>query len=59
VGLTAGPLAAQPSIEPVARDLAFPTNMAFAPDGRILFTEKNHSRLRAWDKPLTCSSLSV
>jgi glucose/arabinose dehydrogenase len=46
VGSTAGPLAAQPSIEPVARDLAFPTNMAFAPDGRILFTEKETGNVR-------------
>jgi Glucose / Sorbosone dehydrogenase len=39
-------LAAQPSIELVAEDLAFPTNMAFAPDGRIFFTEKETGDVR-------------
>jgi len=38
-------LAAQPSIELVAEDLAFPTNMAFAP-GRIFFTEKETGDVR-------------
>jgi glucose/arabinose dehydrogenase len=39
-------LAAQPLVEPVASDLAFPTNMAFAPDGRIFFTEKETGNVR-------------
>ncbi|HET7868701.1 MAG TPA: PQQ-dependent sugar dehydrogenase [Actinomycetota bacterium] len=39
-------LAAQPSVVPVADDLAFPTNMAFAPDGRIFFTEKETGDVR-------------
>ena len=39
-------LAAQPSVEPVATELAFPTNMAFAPDGRIFFTEKETGNVR-------------
>jgi aldose sugar dehydrogenase len=30
----------------VAKDLAFPTNMAFAPDGRIFFTEKETGDVR-------------
>ena len=37
---------AQPLIEPVARNLAFPTNIAFAPDGRIFFTEKETGNVR-------------
>jgi len=43
---TAAPLAAQPSVERVAGDLAFPTNMAFALDGRIFFTEKETGNVR-------------
>jgi aldose sugar dehydrogenase len=39
-------LAAQPSVVPVATELAFPTNMAFAPDGRIFFTEKETGNVR-------------
>jgi glucose/arabinose dehydrogenase len=39
-------LAAQPSIELVAGGLAFPTNMAFAPDGRIFLTEKETGNVR-------------
>jgi glucose/arabinose dehydrogenase len=37
---------AQPLSEPVAGDLAFPTNVAFAPDGRIFFTEKETGNVR-------------
>ncbi len=43
---TAAPLAAQPSVERVAGDLAFPTNLAFALDGRIFFTEKETGDVR-------------
>ena len=32
--------------EPFAKDLAFPTNMAFAPDGRLFFTEKDTGNVR-------------
>ena len=39
-------LAAQPSVVPVATELAFPTNMAFAPDGRIFFSEKETGDVR-------------
>jgi glucose/arabinose dehydrogenase len=39
-------LAAQPSVVHVATELAFPTNMAFAPDGRIFFTEKETGNVR-------------
>ncbi|HEX9693710.1 MAG TPA: PQQ-dependent sugar dehydrogenase [Actinomycetota bacterium] len=37
---------AQPSAEAVAEELAFPTNLAFAPDGRIFFTEKETGNVR-------------
>jgi glucose/arabinose dehydrogenase len=43
---TATPVAAQPSVVRVAGDLAFPTNMAFALDGRIFFTEKETGDVR-------------
>ncbi len=43
---TAAPSAAQPSVERVADGLAFPTNMAFALDGRIFFTEKETGDVR-------------
>ena len=43
---TASPVAAQPSVERVAGDLAFPTNLAFALDGRIFFTEKETGDVR-------------
>ena len=33
-------------METVADDLEFPTNLAFAPDGRMFFTEKNTGRVR-------------
>jgi glucose/arabinose dehydrogenase len=46
VALAAMPVAAQQAVEPVARDLAFPANMAFAPDGRIFFTEKETGNVR-------------
>ena len=32
--------------EPFAKDLAFPTNMAFSPDGRLFFTEKETGSVR-------------
>ncbi|HEY6567994.1 MAG TPA: PQQ-dependent sugar dehydrogenase [Actinomycetota bacterium] len=35
---------AQP--QPFAEDLAFPTNMAFSPDGRLFFTEKDTGNVR-------------
>jgi glucose/arabinose dehydrogenase len=38
---------AQARLEPVAENLASPTNLAFAPDGRILFTEQQTGRVRA------------
>ncbi len=43
---TATPVAAEPSVVRVAGDLAFPTNMAFALDGRIFFTEKETGNVR-------------
>jgi glucose/arabinose dehydrogenase len=46
VALAAMRVAAQPVVEPVAKDLAFPTNMAFALDGRIFFTEKETGNVR-------------
>jgi glucose/arabinose dehydrogenase len=46
VALAATPVTAQPSTEPVATNLAFPTNMAFALDGRIFFTEKETGDVR-------------
>jgi glucose/arabinose dehydrogenase len=36
--------AAEP--RPFLRDLSFPTNLAFAPDGRLFFTEKETGRVR-------------
>lgn len=36
----------QPSVDRLASDLKFPTNIAFAPDGRLFFTEKNTGRVR-------------
>jgi glucose/arabinose dehydrogenase len=40
--------AADPPAEPrpFLRDLAFPTNLAFAPDGRLFFTEKETGQVR-------------
>lgn len=47
VGLWAAPAAAQePSVETFAGNLEFPTNMSFAPDGRLFFTEKETGRVR-------------
>jgi glucose/arabinose dehydrogenase len=46
VALAATPVTAQPSTEPVATNLAFTTNMAFALDGRIFFTEKETGDVR-------------
>ena len=46
VAVTVGPAAAQPSVEPVMNGLAFPTNLAFALDGRIFFTEKETGDVR-------------
>jgi glucose/arabinose dehydrogenase len=45
--LASGAVRAQTRLEPVAEDLASPTNLAFAPDGRILFTEQQTGRVRA------------
>ncbi len=42
-----GVAAARARLEPVAERLASPTNLAFAPDGRILFTEQQTGRVRA------------
>lgn len=42
-----GVAAARARLEPVAERLASPTNLAFAPDGRILFTEQQSGRVRA------------
>ena len=42
-----GVASAQARLEPVAENLASPTNLAFAPDGRILFTEQQTGRVRA------------
>lgn len=43
-----GPARAQTANPPerVLGDLAFPTNLAFAPDGRLFFTEKDTGRIR-------------
>lgn len=44
---TTGPAhAADPTPEPFLTGLSFPTNMAFAPDGRIFFGEKQTGRIR-------------
>lgn len=45
--LGSGAAAAEARLEPVAENLAAPTNLAFAPDGRILFTEQQTGRVRA------------
>jgi glucose/arabinose dehydrogenase len=37
---------AQPGPTPFLEDLAFPTNMAFAPDGTLFFTEKETGNVR-------------
>jgi glucose/arabinose dehydrogenase len=44
----AAPAAAQtrPSFAPLVPDARFPTNLAFAPDGRLFFTEKDTGRIR-------------
>lgn len=44
--LGSGAAQAQARLEPVAENLASPTNLAFAPDGRILFTEQQTGRVR-------------
>jgi len=36
----------QPEPEPFLTEVAFPTNMAFAPDGRLFFTEKETGQVR-------------
>lgn len=41
-----GAAGAAGTFEPVARDLAFPSNMAFVPDGRLLFAEKDTGDIR-------------
>ena len=43
-----GGAAAEP--KPFLRDLAFPTNLAFAPDGRLFFTEKSTGNVRIVDR---------
>src|SRR5215210_2761523 len=47
VVLAGGVASAQARLEPVADNLASPTNLAFAPDGRILYTEQQTGRVRA------------
>ena len=37
---------AEIAFEPVATNLSFPSNMAFAPDGRLLFAEKDTGDIR-------------
>ncbi|MEX0832463.1 MAG: PQQ-dependent sugar dehydrogenase [Actinomycetota bacterium] len=44
--LAASPAQAKTAFEPVASNLDFPTNMAFAPDGRIFFTERDTGNIR-------------
>lgn len=44
--LVPAPGRADPLVRPVATGLAFPTNMAFAPDGRLFFNEKDTGRVR-------------
>ena len=34
------------TFQPVATDLSFPSNMAFTPDGRLLFAEKDTGNIR-------------
>ncbi len=46
VMLLAPAASAQDAFQPVATGLAFPTNLAFAPDGRIFFTEKETGNVR-------------
>lgn len=49
VACAAGPgpgSARGPGLEPVATDLAFPTNLAFLPDGTIVYGEKDTGRIR-------------
>ena len=46
VAATASPARAGIEREAFLTDLAFPTNMAFAPDGRLFFTEKNTGNVR-------------
>ncbi len=40
------PAFAFPELQPVATGLAFPTNLAFASDGRVFFTEKDTGNVR-------------
>jgi glucose/arabinose dehydrogenase len=42
----APPAGAFQEFEPVATDLAFPTNLAFSADGRVFFTEKDSGNVR-------------
>lgn len=44
--LAPAPGSADPLVRPLATGLAFPTNMAFAPDGRLFFNEKDTGRVR-------------
>jgi len=47
LAVTPAPMATtEEPFRPVARGLEFPTNMAFAPDGRVFFTEKETGRVR-------------
>jgi len=40
------PASAQEPLQPVLSDLAFPTNLALSPDGRVFFAEKDTGRIR-------------
>ena len=44
--LPAASATAAETLEPVATDLSFPSNMAFAPDGRLFFAEKDTGDIR-------------
>ncbi|HEY1330631.1 MAG TPA: PQQ-dependent sugar dehydrogenase [Actinomycetota bacterium] len=46
VSSSVGARAGGPAVQVVARGLDFPTNFAFAPDGRIFFNEKETGRVR-------------
>jgi aldose sugar dehydrogenase len=54
VAALAPPAAAGTLFQPVVEGVAFPTNMAFAPDGRVFFTEKEtgHVRILRGDRVL-------
>jgi glucose/arabinose dehydrogenase len=46
VGAASSGVARPAEPEPFVKDLAFPTNMAFTPDGRLFFTEKDTGNVR-------------